>query len=104
MNEARLAESFDGREQPDLILAAVQDYGWEDLRPFVESLRAVGFRGEVRFFVSGLSQTTIQHLRTAGVQITHPARVRVKIAGRTFQPYTPLNTRFRRHLQPRLHR
>jgi len=84
----------------DLILAAAQDYDWPALRPFVESLRATGYDGEARFFVSGLSPTTIELLRESGVEISKPSRARVRIGRHTFEPYNPRTTRVRWHLQP----
>lgn len=82
----------------DLVLAAAQGYDWEDLRPFVESLRATGYSGEVRFFVSGIGRTTTDELRMAGISMSQPRRVRARVGGRIFQPYG--YSRVLWHLQP----
>jgi hypothetical protein len=84
----------------DLILAAAQDYEWESLRPFVESLHESGFRGEVRFFVSGLSGETVGKLEATGVRVSRPGRIRARLGTRVFQPYNPRTTRLRWHVQP----
>jgi hypothetical protein len=84
----------------DLVLAAAEGYEWEHLRPFVESLGASGFDGELRLFADGLSAETLERLRSAGATVVQPRRVRVRIAGRTFHPYNPKTTRVRWHVQP----
>lgn len=84
----------------DLVLAAVQDYDWERLRPFVESLAAAGYRGETRFFVSGVPASTLAELRRRGVVLERARRLRFRVAGHVVQPYDPRTTRVRWHLQP----
>jgi Nucleotide-diphospho-sugar transferase len=85
---------------PNVVLAAAQDYTWQELRPFVESLLATGFRGEIRFFAPGVEAVTVGELVNAGVDISRPRRVRVKVGSRVFQPYDPRPTRIRWHVQP----
>jgi hypothetical protein len=89
-----------GDERPDLVLAAAQDYDWESTRPFVESLNATGFAGEIRFFAPGVSRVSARRLEQAGVSVSRPARVRLKVGRRVFQPYNPRTTRVRWHVQP----
>jgi hypothetical protein len=89
----------DDREQPrDLILAAAQDYDWQDLAPFVDSLRATDFSGDIHFFVSGLSQRTEQELRLAGVGLSQPRRARIKLGSYVLSPYK--RSRVLWHFQP----
>ncbi len=73
----------------DLVLAAAQGYGWETLRPFVESIRATGFDGEVRFFVSDIDGATVERLQEAGVALTWPRRYALRIRGRRVGPFNP---------------
>jgi len=77
----------------DLILAAVQDYDWNDLRLFVTSLRATGFDGEVHFFGSGLSRETVTRLESAAVSVSRPVRVRIKVGDLNLEPFRTENRR-----------
>jgi hypothetical protein len=86
--------------KPDLVLAAAQDYEWDSVRPFVESLRATGYAGAVRFFAPGVTVETERALRDHGVEVSRPRRARLKLGARVFQPYTPRTTRIRWHVQP----
>ena len=54
--------SQQAEEVRDLVLGTAEGYDCEDIRPFVESLRATGFDGEVRLFVSRLSLRTLEKL------------------------------------------
>jgi hypothetical protein len=51
-----------------LILAAATGYRWEQLQPFVESLRRTGFSGEVLMLVGALAPEDARQLRAAGVR------------------------------------
>lgn len=86
-------------EKRDLVLGAVENYGWEIIRPFVESLRATGFDGEVRLFASNLDKETIAHMQAAGIDLSFPRRISVKVGRRRVRPF---NARLRwpgqRHL------
>jgi hypothetical protein len=86
-------------QRPDLILAAAQDYDWDDLRPFVASLHATDFAGEIRFFTSGLSPETRRRIEAAGVVVSRPVRLRTKVGGRKFEPLRTPKTRIAWHLQ-----
>lgn len=55
--------------KPNLILSTVQKLTYEDLHPFLASLKATGYRGEIVFFSSGLSADTSERLKTCGVQL-----------------------------------
>lgn len=69
------------------------DLEWSALRPFVLSLRAAGFDGDIRFVTAGLSAATESALRAEGV-ILHPYRARrLHVGGRVLNPYS-------RQLQP----
>jgi hypothetical protein len=84
----------------DLVLSVVQDYDWETVRPFVESLRATGYRGEIRFFVSSVNPESVRRFHEEGIETTRPPRLRLKVGGRVLQPYNPRTTRIRWHVQP----
>jgi len=92
-------------EARDLVLGAVENYRWEVIRPFVESLRASGFDGEVRLFVSNVDAETVARLRTAGVELSFPRRLSITVGRRRVRP---LNARLRwpgrRHLPALLDR
>lgn len=74
-------------EKRDLVLGAVENYGWETIRPFVDSLRATGFDGEVRLFASNIDGDTVAHLQAAGVELSWPRRLSVEVGGRRIRPY-----------------
>jgi hypothetical protein len=84
----------------DLVLAPAQDYDWENVGPFVESLRRTGFRGEIRLFGPGMSDAAVRRLRAESVEVSRPFRIRVKAGGSLFHPYNPKTTRVRWHVQP----
>lgn len=52
----------------NLILGVAVDYGFEDLRPFLVSLRNVGYQGDLVLFVSGLGRRTLASLRKLGAR------------------------------------
>ena len=86
--------------QRDLILAAVENYDWEPMRAFVESLEATGFDGEVRFFVWNVTAETERTLREHGIAITRPRRLRFRFRGALWHPYNWKTNRLRWHSQP----
>lgn len=53
----------------DLILGLINNYPFEWVRPFLSSLRATGYKGEVRFFVTRASSDTLDLLRREGVEV-----------------------------------
>jgi hypothetical protein len=63
------------RVSRDLILATAEGYEWEAVQPFVESLRATGYEGDVCFFVSQVDENTCLHLVQAGIDIVRPRRL-----------------------------
>jgi hypothetical protein len=84
----------------DLILGAVDSYNWEAVRPFVESLRSTGYDGELRFFVSNVSDETAARLRDEGVELTRPRRVQLRVRGKKWSPYNWKTNRLRWYSQP----
>jgi hypothetical protein len=58
----------------DLILATAEGYGWQDVRPFVDSLRETDFRGDVCFFASQLDVETLGSITEAGIDVVRPRR------------------------------
>ena len=53
----------------NLILSIVRKLSFDDLRPFLISLKRTGYTGEIVFFVSGLSSETAKRLQDFGVQL-----------------------------------
>lgn len=53
----------------DLILATSFGYTYEQLRPFLRSLKGTGFDGEIVLFIGNTSQSTQRQLRADGVQL-----------------------------------
>jgi hypothetical protein len=84
----------------DLILAAAEDYQWEHVQAFVESLQATGFDGRVIFFAPGMREDAARRLAEHGVEVQRPFRLRMRVGAHTFRPYNPTPTRLRWHLQP----
>lgn len=56
-------------EKPNLVLSIIQKLSFEDVEPFIASLRGSGCRAEIVFFASHLADTTARRLRDAGVQL-----------------------------------
>lgn len=70
-------------------MGLAEGFGWEQLRPFVESLRRTPFAGELHLFVARTDAQTVEALRRAGVTV-HPYRwLRFEQNGRVFHPYDP---------------
>src|SRR5947209_10408664 len=88
-----------GDQSRDLILACAQDYDWDDLQPFVASLRSTGFVGEIHFFGSGLSRETVRRLEAAGVAVSRPVRFRMKVGNHKLEPLHVPKNRIWWHLQ-----
>jgi hypothetical protein len=65
------------RDERDLVLATAEGYEWEDVRPFVDSLRATGFDGDVYLFASRMGEETRLRLAAAGVEVVRPRRLRL---------------------------
>ena len=55
--------------QNNLILAMSYGYSYEQLYPFLQSLKETGFDGEIVIFVGGTSVATMDRLRHAGVEL-----------------------------------
>ena len=53
----------------DLVIAAAAGYEFAQVRPFFASLRASGYAGRVRLFVSGLADATLTLLANLGAEI-----------------------------------
>jgi hypothetical protein len=76
---------------------------WAELRPFVDSLRATSFDGEIRFFVAGLDAETSRRLQGQGVSLHRFRRLRLERDGRIFHAYDPPLSRFRSNRITRLY-
>jgi hypothetical protein len=57
------------QQRPNLILSIVRKLSFEELRPFLLSLKRTGYAGEIVFFVSGLTAETTKRLQDFGVQL-----------------------------------
>jgi len=86
----------------DVVLGAADGYGWEQLRPFVESLRATGYDGEVTLF-GRLSAATHERLARERVDVVPVRRLQFTVRGKVWHAYNSRTTRLRWHAQP-LHR
>lgn len=53
----------------DLVLGYNHGYSWPKLAPFVNSLRATGFAGDIGIFTSGVAVETLREIRAHGVMI-----------------------------------
>jgi hypothetical protein len=84
---------------PDLVLGTADSYSWEQLRPFVESLQATGYDGEV-CLVGRLDAETRGTLAAAGIEVVRPTLARIRVRGTEWRPYNPRTTRIRWHVQP----
>jgi hypothetical protein len=79
----------------NLILGLAEGFDWEQLRPFVESLRQTSFDGELHFFVARTDKRTVEILERKGV-VLHPYRLlRFERDGRVFHAYDPPLRRLR---------
>jgi hypothetical protein len=57
--------------KPNIVVGAVRGYSFEQLRPFILSLRNTSFNGEVVFLWNQLSEETLNCLRNNGVRLLH---------------------------------
>ena len=64
----------------NLVLGAVENYQRRDIVPFIRSLEAVGYSGDVVFFVSNISSDLRSFLRDHGVRMVSYRRLRGPIA------------------------
>jgi len=55
----------------NLILSAVHDLEYDDLAPFLESLRATGSQAKVHFFVARVSKKSLRKFESLGITL-HP--------------------------------
>ena len=84
----------------NLILSVAEDYEWRHVRPFLESLRATDFDGDVRFFAAGMPRDSVERVERAGAADGRPRRFRVRVRGHVFRLYDRPLTRVRWHVQP----
>jgi hypothetical protein len=75
------------RQESNLILGIAEDLSWQELRPFVESLRRSRFQGDVRLLVAGVGDETTQALVGAGVEVAQFRRLRLPWPGGALRPY-----------------
>src|SRR5580658_9322030 len=57
--------------RPNLVVGAVRGYNFEQLRPFVLSLKRTSFRGDLVLLWNTLSSDTLDTLKQHGVKLVH---------------------------------
>jgi hypothetical protein len=77
------------RSQPNLILGMVDGMSWEEIRPFVVSLRRTSYDGDVLLFVADLDSSTVDLITSAGIHVVKARRLQMQIRGRLLYPYHP---------------
>ena len=55
----------------NLVLGAIYDLGFDDIKPFIVSLRRAGFTGPVAFFVARADEVTTAVLEKLGIQLLY---------------------------------
>ncbi len=63
--------SFSTNTKPNLIIGAVRSYNFEQLRPFVVSLRHTTFDGDLVLLWNDLSPETLAALKAHGVKLVY---------------------------------
>lgn len=83
-----------------LVLSYVEDYGVEDVAPFIRSLRSTGYEGDIVLFTSGIQADCRRFLESWGVReipvfrfdlkwkLSAPNPVR-RLLGRALPPFIP---------------
>jgi hypothetical protein len=84
----------------DLILTTAEGYGVQQLRPFVESLGATGFDGEIRCVASDLGAETLDYLAANGIETISPRRIGIRVRGSVRRVYSTYPTARLWRLQP----
>lgn len=75
----------------NLVMGLVKGYSFEQLRPFVASLRKTGYEGHVCLFYSELSEDTVRSLREYGVELVPFEMKRVNLLLKRPYPYALMN-------------
>src|SRR5580658_3365377 len=57
--------------RPNLVVGAVRGYDFEQLRPFVLSLKRTSFRGDLVLLWNNLASDTLETLKQHGVNLVH---------------------------------
>ena len=76
----------------DVILGTVGGYNFEQIKPFLTSLRKVGFAGDLVLFATGLAPETVRALREWGVKLELYSDISVPIPFKS--SFDGLNWRF----------
>ncbi len=66
----------------DLVLGVVEGYSWNQLEPFVVSLRATGYHGHICFMYRDMTAEALSSLHEAGVELVPTPLVTVPAPGR----------------------
>lgn len=75
----------------NLVLGLVKGYSFEQLRPFVASLRDTGYTGDVCLFYSDLEDETVRSLREYGVELVPFEMSRINLLVKRPYPYALMN-------------
>ena len=70
---------------------------WQELRPFVLSLRRTEFDGEVVLFAAGIDRDSRRLLASSGIGLRALRRAKVSLGERTLEPYDPVFDRLHPH-------
>jgi hypothetical protein len=66
----------------DLVLGIVQGYTWEQIEPFVVSLRATGYTGHICFMYRDMTAEALASLEAAGIELVPSPLITVPGPGR----------------------
>ena len=75
----------------NLVMGLVKGYSFEQLRPFVASLRSTGYSGDICFFYSDLTKSTLRSLAKYDVELISFRMPSINAYIKRMQPYAILN-------------
>ena len=79
----------------DVILATADGYEWAALEPFVETLRATSFDGDLVVFAAAMDGATLARLYAAGIEVVRPRRSGLERLISPFQSHPRIASRLR---------
>jgi hypothetical protein len=75
----------------NLVMGLVKGYSFEQLRPFVASLRATGYSGDICLFYSDLDRRTVDSLREYGAELVPFKHEPLNLGFKRVYPYAIMN-------------
>jgi hypothetical protein len=75
----------------NLVMGLVKGYSFEQLRPFVASLRATGYSGDICLFYADLDERTVNSLREYGVELVPFKFEPLNLLFKRVHPYAIMN-------------